>query len=307
MDLVHKINGLRARPAAYWVTAANQNLPAWSSWLLVIAIAWYGARLLWAVMPQQDEFDWSVRGAPTTAQTGTIANASAVDYSRIAAAHLFGVAGADPVITQAVDAPETRLDLKLRGTVAADDSAMAHAIIADGRGNDNVYFLQDKIPGGATLHQVYSDRVIINRAGALETLKLPKLSESLGNQAGPSGARPTPTSSSPRPSLQSAMQESGTTFTDILRPQPFMPNGELKGYRVYPGRDRRKFAALGFRPGDLVTEINGQKLDNLQSGVEVFREIASMTQLNLTIERGGQPVVISIDTDQVNSATGNTQ
>ena len=138
MDLVHKINGLRARPAAYWVTAANQNLPGWSSWLLVVAIAWYSARLIWAVMPQQDEFDWSVRGAPTSGPTAAVSNSSAVDYSRIAAAHLFGVAGANPVVSQTVDAPETRLDLKLRGTVAADDSSMAHAIIADGRGNDDV-------------------------------------------------------------------------------------------------------------------------------------------------------------------------
>ena len=55
------------------------------------------------------------------------------------------------------------------------------------------------------------------------------------------------------------MQADPASFTDILRPQPYMPNGELKGYRVYPGRDRRRFAALGLRPGDLVTELTANR------------------------------------------------
>jgi general secretion pathway protein C len=304
MDLVHKINLARAQPVSYWLNSANQHLPAVSSILLVITIAWYMSRLLWVLLPQQDEFDWGIKAPASGSASGQLAGNSRTDFEAITSAHLFGVPGAEPVITT-VDAPETRLDLKLRGAVAADDPAMAHAIIADGKGKDSVYFIKDKVPGGALLHEVHADRVILNRAGALETLRLPKLSKALG-QAKPSMQTAT---SSRRPSNFAGNQsaDAPTSFTDIIRPQPFMPNGEMKGYRIYPGRDRRKFAALGFRPGDLVTQINGQALDNLQSGMEVFKQLGSATSINVTIERAGQPMEITVDTGQVSNAGGAQQ
>ena len=86
-----------------------------------------------------------------------------------------------------------------------------------------------------------------------------------------------------------------------------MPNGELKGYRIYPGRDRRKFAALGFRPGDLVTELNGQALNSLESGMEVFKQLGSASQITVTIERAGQPMVVTVDSSQMNTDSGGQQ
>jgi general secretion pathway protein C len=86
-----------------------------------------------------------------------------------------------------------------------------------------------------------------------------------------------------------------------------MPNGELKGYRVYPGRDRRKFASLGLRPGDLVTDINGQPLNDLQSGMEVFKNLGNATELTVTIERNGSPMALTLDTSQFLNTPGDTQ
>lgn len=83
-----------------------------------------------------------------------------------------------------------------------------------------------------------------------------------------------------------------------------MPNGQLKGYRVYPGRDRRTFAALGLRPGDLVTDINGQPLDDLQSGMEIFRNLGDATQVTVTIERNGSAMVLTLDASQFDNAAG---
>jgi general secretion pathway protein C len=308
MDLVHKISFIKAKPASYWVNSANQNLPQFSSVILVIMLAWYLSQFVWILLPQQDEFDWSIKVPVVAGATGQMSASGQTDFGGISAAHLFGIPGAEPVITATVDAPETRLDLKLRGTVAADDPAMAHAIIADGKGKDNVYFIKDKVPGGAVLHEVHADRVILNRAGALETLRLPKLSKALGQK----GSSPVK-ASNPRRSggfaggRPSTSNQPSSSFTDILRPQPFMPNGELKGYRIYPGRDRRKFAALGFRPGDLVTEVNGQALNNLQSGMEVFKEIGSASQITVTIERAGQPMVVTVDSSQMNTDSGGQQ
>jgi general secretion pathway protein C len=299
MDLRHKISSARnaalARPAAEWLNLANQRLPAVVSLALVVLIAWYVSRLIWALLPLQTEFDWSVRPA-VGSSVSVKTDAPSADYLAIANAHIFGVPGTEPVVEQTTDAPDTSLNLKLRGAIAANDPDYAHAIIADGKGNDNVYFVNDKLPGGAVLREIQVDRVILNRSGRLEALRLPKLSEALGKPA--ASARNLPAIS--RNSSRSATSSGPTSFTDIVRPQPFMPNGEFKGYRVYPGRDRRKFASLGFRPGDLVNEINGQPLNDLQTGMAIFQQLGSASQLTVTIERSGQPVVLTLDIDDFN-------
>ena len=81
-----------------------------------------------------------------------------------------------------------------------------------------------------------------------------------------------------------------------------MPNGELKGYRVYPGRNREQFVALGLKPGDLVTEINGMALNNPAQAMETFRSLANTTQVTVTIDRDGQTQTLTLDSSQVATA-----
>ncbi|MGI9291450.1 MAG: type II secretion system protein GspC [Gammaproteobacteria bacterium] len=311
MDLLHKITSLRtsiqSRPPAEWASLASGHFPGYLNVLLVSAIAWYVSQLAWTLLPEEQDFDWSVR-SPTPSSTLPSSTAGMqIDYPAIAGAHIFGVAGEDPVIvaeTEVSDAPDTTLNLKLRGAIAADDPDFAHAIIADGQGNDDVYFLQDKVAGGAVLHEIHPDRVILNRAGKLEALRLPKLSESLGKQSAPSRSVSSSPARPPSSRANPARRSSGSGFMQVFRPQPFMPNGVLKGYRVYPGRDRRKFAELGFRPGDLVTAINGQQLNDLNEGpMDIFGDMDPSQSMSFTVERSGQPVVLTLDSSQLNSVT----
>ena len=305
MNVIHKLSALRVQPASHWIDGINSRLPGMISVFLIIGIAWYLARFLWVLVPVEGEFDWSVKPSGSSDFSSPTGTSSQVNFGTIVSAHIFGEAGTEPVPITTVDAPETRLNLKLCGTIAAGDEKFAHAIIGDGKGKNEVYFIKDAVPGGAILHEVYTDRVILNRAGALETLRLPRTSESLGR---PMNQPPAAIASNARDdgSIQQLMEESSSSFTDILRPQPYMPNGELKGYRVYPGRDRRRFAALGLRPGDLVTDINGQPLNNLQSGMEVFKNLGDATELTVTIERNGSPMALTLDTSQFANPPGDT-
>jgi general secretion pathway protein C len=304
VEIAQKITDLRGRPAREWIAEANRVLPAVAAVIVVLLIAWHGAQLIWSLMPGKAEFDWSQRPAniARTANPGVAADAN---FRAIATAHLFGEADMTES-TEVVKAPETRLNLALRGTFAADDDSIAHAIIASGSKEANVYFVDDSLPGGATLHEVHVDRVILERGGAFETLRLPKKSQKLGLTRSPSASSSLPN----RPVPGSPSQSAGfnaSAFTEIIRPQPFMPNGKLSGYRVYPGRDRRTFAALGLRPGDLVTEINGNKLDNLQNGMDAFRGLGDATQMTVTIERNGTSMQLTLDSSKLNNAPGARQ
>ncbi len=91
---------------------------------------------------------------------------------------------------------------------------------------------------------------------------------------------------------------------EVIRPQPFMPNGQLKGYRVFPGRNRQQFVALGLRPGDLVTQVNGVALNNPAQGMEIFNSLGASSQITVTVERNGRAQELTMDLSQISSGDG---
>jgi general secretion pathway protein C len=75
----------------------------------------------------------------------------------------------------------------------------------------------------------------------------------------------------------------------------------MQGYRVYPGRDRKQFAALGLRPGDLIKDIDGAALTNPQQATQIFQNLGNAEQVSVTVERNGQPEVLVLRTGQTGS------
>jgi general secretion pathway protein C len=303
-DLVSRFGG----PTPTLVGArANEHLPLATSVVAVILIGYYLARLFWLLYPAGPRAPWQPpQQLPQMGQS----TPGAADYATITAAHLFGeVSNEPPAVTgdAALTAPDTSLSLQLRGAIAADDPRFAHAIIADGSGNEQVYFVNSTLPGGATVQQIQADRVILARAGQLEVLRLPR--EGQGAGAPPAGGLPAalgPAGTPAQPNVPELVAQNAAGFLDVVRPQPFMPNGQLKGYRIYPGPNRQQFASLGLRAGDLVTEINGIALNNPAQGMEVFRSLGDAPQVTVTVERDGQPQVLSLNMTQIN-AVGATQ
>ncbi|MGI9343968.1 MAG: type II secretion system protein GspC [Gammaproteobacteria bacterium] len=287
------------------VARASQHLPIWVSAGLVILIAYYLAKVSWMLLPGDQSGLWTPPSPPTAGAARGGAGITNNDYGNIVEAHLFGAAteSAEPAVVETENAPDTRLNLKLRAAVAATDQGVAHAIIADGSGNEKVYFVKSSIPGGATLHRVHADRVILNRGGILETLRLPREFE---GRAAPVATRRAPASNpTAANNVQQLLNDNVANFAEIIRPQPFMPNGQLKGYRVFPGRNRQQFIALGLRPGDLVTAVNGVPLNNPAQGMEVFRSLGESSQVSVTIERAGKQQDLNLDVAQIAAASGN--
>ncbi len=302
-DLVSRFGGPTPTLA---IARANEHLPLAVSVVTVVLIGYYLARLFWLAYPAGPRPPW--QPPALLPQAGQPAS-GLTDYATITAAHLFGeVSNEPPPLTgdAALSAPDTSLALQLRGAIAADDPRFAHAIIADGSGSEHVYFVNSTLPGGATVQQIQADRVILARGGQLEVLRLPR--EGQGGAGAPApGFSPAPFGSNAvQPNVQELVAQNAAGFLEVVRPQPFMPNGQLKGYRIYPGPNRQQFASLGLRAGDLVTEINGIALNNPAQGMEVFRSLGDAPQVTVTVERDGQPQVLSLNMTQINAA-GATQ
>ncbi len=292
---------------AQFTAVTIERLPAWLSFLAVLLLGYYLARLIWLFYPVSENPPWQ---PPALLQSASPVAVSQSDYASIGAAHLFGEVSRDvPLISgdAALTAPDTGLSLQLRATITADDPKVAHAIIADSSGTEKVYFAEMPVPGGATLQKIQPELVILSRAGQLEVLRLPRATGTAAGRPTPAPAMNTPRVPAVQADVEEFVAQNTAGFLDVVRPQPFMPNGQLKGYRIYPGPNRQQFAALGLRAGDLITEINGVVLNNPAQGTEVFRSLGGATQVTVTLERDGQPQVLSLNMDQVSPAGGATQ
>lgn len=281
------------------LAALQRAAPTWVALLLVIAIGWQLARIVWLLVPSPAPGE-ALIAPPPQAAAGR-AGPERADVQAIAATHIFGEArgeAAPPPEKNHQDIAETRLNLSLKGTITANDPDLSIAIISGTGDGEKVYLVRDSVAAGTTLHAVYADRVILNRGGALEALKLPK--------EFPQGSQPvrraTPAvtrSSSANPSIQQVVSENVTRLADVIRPTPYFVAGQQQGYRVYPGRDRKQFAALGLRPGDLIKDIDGASLTDPQQAMEIFQSLGSADEVSVTVERNGQPEVLVLSTSQL--------
>jgi general secretion pathway protein C len=280
----------------------SEKLPGWVTIALVVLIAWQLARIAWMLVPSETD-------APIVMPERAASNNQAsANVAAIAAAHLFGAPpqATDGEDTQPIrtgpnpnDLPDARVSFALKGTVAASDNGSSVAIIADANKVEKVYGIGDTVQPGITIHEIHAGLVVLMQNGALTKLALPR-----EFPEGSPVARRTPTrqrapAQANAQSIQNVVAQNVSKLADVIRPTPYFVGGQQQGYRVYPGRDRRKFAALGLRPGDLIKDIDGASLTDPKQAMEIFQNLGNSDQVSVTVERNGQPQVLVLKTDQL--------
>lgn len=280
-----------------------ERLARWTLILLVVALGYSLAQLTWMLWPGGKAFAPPMRAAQAVQRPGPQAHTG---LREVIGLHLFGEAGADKPAAAPVVAPETRLSLKLKGLVATDEQKEALAIIASGNGEDQYYRVGDSVPGGASIHEIRADRVILERGGRFETLTLPKetvsdgaVETSVARPGGPGSRgveRPSPLANKLR-DYRDRLVENPQSIMELARIEPVTEEGRLKGYRVQPSKDRLLFRGLGLRPGDIVTSVNGIPLDDPARMGELFSQLRGATAFDVEVERGGrrQSLAVSLE------------
>jgi general secretion pathway protein C len=280
---------LEALPASdRWRARLLRDGPRIVTWILAIALGVQAALILTDLVAARRG------GAGGTVRQGP-AHSRLVDLAAITNAHLFGAA---PTLKQdGANAPQTSMPLVLTGIIAGNDPQNGLAILGQSAQTTKVYAVGDNVPGGAKLHSVYSDRVVIDRDGRLESLSLPRQMNA-GNAPPPSSAA----LQNENPAIERMrrmISEQPGLLADVLRPQPVMDHNRMNGFRVYPGRNRAAFTRLGLRPGDQVTAINGTPLDDRERGEQILRTLGSSSEARVTLIRQGQQQDLTLNIAQV--------
>jgi general secretion pathway protein C len=271
-----------------WRALLLKDGPRVATWVLALALGVQAALIV------TDLAGAGRRGSAASTLRPPAAS-HALDLAAVTNAHLFGAA---PVTRQDdANAPQTSVPLVLTGTIAGNDPQNGLAILGQTAQTAKVYAVGDNLPGGPKLHSVYSDRVVIDRDGQLESLALPRQINA-GNAPPPSSAvLQGETSSIER--MRRMITEQPGLLADVMRPQPVMDHGRMNGFRVYPGRDRMAFMRLGLRPGDQVTAINGTPLDDRDRGEQILHTLGSSSEAHVTVIRNGQPQDLVLNIAQV--------
>jgi general secretion pathway protein C len=263
--------------------------------LLATFLLSYAAELTWRLWPQptdKERIENVSNGQSVTPQNSN----SILNLANIKRLNLFGDYNAAPVQEKEVtDAPVTRLNLTLTGVVASSVKDQGAAII-ENSSKQQTYGIGEKIEGtNASLKVVYADRVIIKNGQASETLMLDgvdynKPSNQLNN---PGTLRRTISNDAMQASRE--LKNKPASFIDYIAVSPHRPNGELSGYRVSPGKKPALFKAAGLKSGDVITDLNGLDLTDMQQALEAMNMLKELPSLQMTVQREDELITIYLD------------
>lgn len=283
--------GLRRRPWARRA-GAGRDFGLWLEGLVLLVLIVQAARLLWVLLVPVGQYgDWRAR--------------EPMVISADARQALF--AGFDPffrVSGSAVDGAThqvTSLPLQLYGIRLNEGSGQGAAIIANGNGEQQNYAVGDEIAPGVTLKAVHFDHVVISRSGVNENLFIDQSQQAQSPQITPAtpdvgddaaaGQAEGPPS---EPSAESAAPPPSDAIMKGIDFVPHLERGRVTGVVVRPANDGKGFVRAGFRPGDIITQVNGQPITSSADLTALRRDIRPGARISLTVERGGTTVPIAL-------------
>ena len=227
--------------------------------------------------------------------------------------HLFGSAqSAVDKRELAAVAPDSQQELQLVGLFAEVDPDDGVAFIADAAGRQAAYRVGAELPGGSRLRGVFADRVLLDRNGQQESLRL---------QLPPEGGAPVPGVAAPMARTSPAIPAAPMTSTPNIpgaesvdwakvqrttgldpaelarqiRVLPVIENGAIVGMRISGGTAAPMIAKLGLQPDDIVTSVNGIPVRDVSRAQDVIASVRDADSVRVTVRRNGQEQTLNVD------------
>lgn len=196
----------------------------------------------------------------------------------------------------------SREPIELLGTIVMSDEDYSVALVTQRGGKE---------PLGVKKSDVFFDNYIamkvdrkrlcfqVRSTQELETIEIAedamaKVSATLSNSSNSSSGGINVVSDNEYKVKRSFLDEKLLNLNEVLqtaRAIPYMEpgTGKMKGFLIQAIDPNSPFAELGFRPGDILTNINNINMDNAGKGLEAFQALRNTSEINLTVLRGGTP------------------
>ncbi len=240
--------------------------------------------------------------------------------------NLFNREGAVPdeedskAVYTGLEAIKSTLPFSCVGIIYAGDPLSGIAVMEDtAKHVANSFFVGDLLGADATIAEILSDRVIVERAGHREYFQLDK-TVNLGKKRKKKGGdvsgenKGFATEPPPDKYKEDGFERQGTSITvstdfrtklltndlsKVLQDAKADPNlvgNELQGFRLTRIRKDSIFEKLGLQNDDVVREVNGVTLSDAAQSVKLLNSLRGESEVEFRVERGGKPMTFNLQT-----------
>lgn len=250
------------------------TLPALAYTLLLLGIIWVATRLILQLTPDPAPPENAASHALTSTQQA------------LPKEHDGRAAATEPVTRDPV--PLTRLDLTLRGLLATDDPKTALAIIQNSTNDEQFFSIGDEVFGLATLKDIQHDRVILQRNGHNEILKLS--TERSASAVPTQEIEKTPPHNkqltAPVEADHKALLEAASNPWQVIQWAPVMNGSKITGMKLVAEEEQEFLNRYGLELGDVITSINGHTLKTRDGLAMALKAVADGEGLLFGVQRG---------------------
>ena len=255
-----------------------------------------------------------------TADTGSSSddNMTQVDKVNLSNLSLFGSVERRNIVPIPVDAPETKLDLKLQGIFTAEDPKNSAAIIKQ-RDKSDLYQIGDRISGNAVLAAVNNDHILIRRGSRLEKLLFnpdykgvppvtsnnPRTSVNRENpnldRQGLLDRRNEQVSQSSPGSLirqyaeinRELINQDPTSALSSLGMTP-VEEDEAKGYQLDSSNSNPLLQQTGLQPGDVILTVNGKPVGVAMNDSALVAQALEEKVVRVEVQRDSRKFFLTV-------------
>jgi general secretion pathway protein C len=226
------------------------------------------------------------------------------DRQPILARNLFNaslLAPQQPVVVEE-DLEASKLPLGLLGTLASSDPQLSWAAVEDREtGKYLVLQPEDELKGGqAQVMRIERMRLVLSENGTLRELTFdddagpggaPRARRATGSAGRSAAARRRPTRRRPTPratpqpeGLEEALRNPAQLFSQARILPKRTEDGEMMGLEVNAIKPGSLFEEIGIENGDVITELNGIKINSPEESARIMMEFAEATEFTITVQ-----------------------
>lgn len=174
------------------------------------------------------------------------------------------------------------LPLKLLGTIIEPDLEKSAAVIVNQLSHkQGVYKVSDKVID----YQIV--KIARGKVTFLKDAKLYVLSFVLGSEAAPVIAVSDDKMIINRQALLKKIPDLITALQQAI-PLPHIEKGKIIGLKLTHFKDKELAKSVGIKEGDVLTKINGAKIDSITNALNVYQQVKNQDKIQVEIKRGAK-------------------
>ncbi|RLC02176.1 MAG: hypothetical protein DRH90_14535 [Deltaproteobacteria bacterium] len=222
------------------------------------------------------------------------------EYKAIEERNLFRLAGkqegTEPAKVDIEALQETKLQLKLWGTVTGNDQN-AYAVIEDTKQRvQQLYHVEDAILN-AIVKEIHREKVILEVDGAFEVLQMEEIRGTaarrnvarLKRDKKPEGSKTlgSKSISLKRERIDEAVNDLGNLMKQV-RIRPHYKDGQSDGLTLSGIRSNSIFSEMGFRNGDVIVGVDGKDIESVDDALSLYENLQSAENVQVQLRRRGR-------------------